>query len=126
VSACSTPDESADEGAQPVNSATPTDKATSASADDDGCPVPASVLLAVFTKQGDEYAPTKGFTNLQCEDGYATALQQLQNEGQAEPVTVLFKYSAGTWTFVSAGSSNICNGHGVPTDVQKKFPICAT
>ena len=99
---------------------------TKGAASDDGCPVTANTLLAAFKKVEDQYAPTVGFIDLRCHDGYATALQKLQTEGEAEPVTVLFKYSSAsrTWSVLSAGSSDICDGFQIPSQTRKKFPIC--
>ncbi|GAA1031475.1 hypothetical protein GCM10009557_26970 [Virgisporangium ochraceum] len=86
----------------------------------------ASTLLAAFTKVKNEYAATTGFTDLRCHGGFATALQKLKTEGEAEPATFLFRYTRATktWAVVTAGSSDICDGVEMPAETRRKFPIC--
>ncbi|MFB9408108.1 hypothetical protein [Dactylosporangium matsuzakiense] len=90
-----------------------------------GCPVTAAVLEKAFkaNKQvADAILLGKGFKDVSCYGGWATATATPENMDQA---VVLFKYDAAkkTWAAVVGGTDGVCRDR-VPDDVATHLKGC--
>lgn len=131
--AARTTEGSATESPSVVESASATVSATSsaagAGAGDAGCPVTGEVLFAALKETADVYADVStkitGLSDVECYEGFATALTVV-DPNEADPIEVIFRYSAttNTWTALALSSDRICQGL-VPADIIPHLTGCS-
>ncbi|GGM58724.1 hypothetical protein ACFFX1_51215 [Dactylosporangium sucinum] len=97
----------------------------SASAGKDGCPVDAATLKKAYEaskKVSEAVILGKGFAEISCYQGWATALTQPE---QMDVAVVVFKYDTGkkSWTALAGGTDNPCRNL-VPSTIQSKLKHC--
>ncbi|WP_238016116.1 hypothetical protein KZZ52_08305 [Dactylosporangium sp. AC04546] len=122
--ASTAPSSAAPSSAAP-SSAAPSAPAASASVGKDGCPVDAATLKKAYEaskKVSEQVILGKGFAEISCYQGWATALTQPE---QMDVAVVVFKYDTGkkSWTALVGGTDNPCRNL-VPPTVQSKLKHC--
>lgn len=90
-----------------------------------GCPVDAATLQKAFQANAEVAGAIilgKGFKEISCYQGYATALTQPE---AMDTAVVVFKYDAAkkTWAAVMGGTDNVCKAN-VPAAIQPKLKHC--
>jgi hypothetical protein len=89
------------------------------------CPVTAATLEKAFKANAviaDAIVLGKGFRDISCYAGWATAAAQPAN---LEAATVLFKYDTAkkTWAAISGGTDGVCRDR-VPADIATHLKGC--
>jgi hypothetical protein len=122
TSSAAVPSTAAATSAAPTSKAAAVDNASGAAS---GCPVTAAVLVKAF-KANAEVAGAivlgKGFKDISCYAGWATAVAQPTN---LDPAVVLFKYDAAkkTWAARAGGTDGVCRD-AVPNEVATHLKGC--
>ncbi|MEV0132732.1 hypothetical protein AB0H83_30255 [Dactylosporangium sp. NPDC050688] len=136
LAGCSSEDP-ADTTAAPANTAAssaapaagPSSAAAPSSADPanagEGCPVDATTLQKAFQANAEVAGSIllgKGFKDISCYQGYATALTQPE---AMDTAVVVFKYDAAkkTWAAVMGGTDNVCQAN-VPAEIRPHLKNC--
>lgn len=133
LAGCSSEDP-ADTTAAPANtaasSAAPAAGASSAApastgADGTGCPVESTTLQKAFQANAEVAGSVllgKGFKDISCYQGYATALTQPE---AMDTAVVVFKYDAAkkTWAAVMGGTDGVCQAN-VPAEIRSHLKNC--
>ncbi|WP_432987037.1 hypothetical protein [Dactylosporangium sp. CA-233914] len=103
-------------------SAAPSSKASGAGS---GCPVTAAALQKAFQANAEVASALvlgKGFKDISCYEGWATAVTQPTN---LDAAVVLFKYDTAkkTWAAVIGGTDGVCR-ENVPADIATHLKGC--
>jgi hypothetical protein len=98
---------------------------SSAAAGGGGCPVDATTLQKAFQANAEVAGAIilgKGFKDISCYQGYATALTQPE---AMDTAVVVFKYDATqkTWAALIGGTDNVCQ-NTVPAAIRPKLKHC--
>ncbi|GAA2605762.1 hypothetical protein GCM10010399_40990 [Dactylosporangium fulvum] len=99
--------------------------AGSGSAAAGGCPVDDATLRKAFQANAEVAGSIilgKGFKDISCYQGWATALTQPE---QMDTAVVVFKYDSAkkSWAAVMGGTDNVC-GANVPAAIQPHLKNC--
>ncbi|WP_327004916.1 hypothetical protein OHA72_59585 [Dactylosporangium sp. NBC_01737] len=98
---------------------------SSAAATGGGCPVDATMLQKAFQANAEVAGAIilgKGFKDISCYQGYATALTQPE---AMDTAVVVFKYDTAkkTWAAVMGGTDNVCQAN-VPAEIRSHLKHC--
>ncbi|GAB3825031.1 hypothetical protein ACFPIJ_63990 [Dactylosporangium cerinum] len=98
---------------------------SSAAATGGGCPVDATALKKAFQANAEVAGAIilgKGFKDISCYQGYATALTQPE---AMDTAVVVFKYDAAkkTWAALIGGTDNVCE-NTVPAAIRPNLKHC--
>ncbi|GGM58712.1 hypothetical protein ACFFX1_51220 [Dactylosporangium sucinum] len=109
----------------PTSAAAPSSAAASSDAAGGGCPVDAAALRTAFQANAEVAGAIllgKGFKDISCYQGWATARTQPE---QADSAVVVFKYDSAkkTWAAVMGGTDGVCKAN-VPAAVQPHLKNC--
>ena len=109
--------------AAPPSSPAPGNASSSGAAG--GCPVDAATLQKAFQANAEVAGNIilgKGFKDISCYQGYATALTQPEN---VDTATVVFKYDTGkkAWVALMGGTDNVCEAN-VPAAIRSQLKHC--
>jgi hypothetical protein len=90
-----------------------------------GCPVDAATLQKAFQANAEVAGSIilgKGFKDISCYQGYATALTQPE---AMDTAVVVFKYDTAkkAWAAVMGGTDNVCRAN-VPADIRSHLKNC--
>ncbi|MDG6104071.1 hypothetical protein Daura_12470 [Dactylosporangium aurantiacum] len=90
-----------------------------------GCPVDATTLQKAFQANAEVAGSIllgKGFKDISCYQGYATALTQPE---AMDAAVVVFKYDAAkkTWAAVMGGTDGVCQAN-VPAEIRSHLKHC--
>ena len=90
-----------------------------------GCPVDATTLQKAFQANAEVAGSIllgKGFKDISCYQGYATALTQPE---AMDTAVVVFKYDAAkkTWAAVMGGTDGVCQAN-VPAEIRSHLKHC--
>jgi hypothetical protein len=98
---------------------------SSAGATGGGCPVTATTLQKAFQANAEVAGSIilgKGFKDISCYQGWATAMTQPE---AMDAAVVVFKYDSGkkTWAAVMGGTDGVCVAN-VPADIRPHLKNC--